>query len=301
MLTVLTNFWIRVMRDKFKDEVKHLRNISWINACLAVTGCTSFGCLYAKTTVVNEGEWSRYKSGYRDFGNEKKRVYSPSPETVDKVGYELPGTAQVWHVGPASLPLWSVLDGDLATCEKVLTECLHSHKSSSWMLLSKKLVKNMTLKEKCQALLEVSIPSSWFEKPAQSDEHLEPFWWADEDNPIKPVDLRFADTSKMFYTLFELLELEKNILVRAYSKSNKNKSVMLGKTVIKNFGEFKVARPENLVGFLAAAILCVVNSKIDGDGQLADIAFFFFEGISEGISNEFGTEVLNYINEVWNL
>lgn len=291
-----------------QDELKQLRIATWLNACFQVAGSTSLGVLFEKTGV-SSGEWSRYKSGYKDGAKQEgveleKRVYSPSESTVKRVGIDLPNTAQVFVHGIGGLPLWAVLDGDLKACEEVLNNCLlkYMNKQIPWMLLSKKVVPDMTLKEKCQALLEGSIPSSWFEKPSEDmPNDLPEYWWADEDNPPKKIDLRFANTSKLYFTLSELLEKDKNIILKAYGKSNKNKSVQLGKTIINHVGEFKIARPQNLIAFLAAAVLCVVNSKTQGDGELADIAFYFFSGLEEAIKNEFGEEVFNYIEEYWNL
>ncbi|WP_374553312.1 hypothetical protein [Aquitalea pelogenes] len=291
-----------------RDELKQLRITTWLNACLEASGCESFGCLYEKTSGVSLSEWSRYKNGYRDSADGadgEKRVYGPSDVTVKNVGRDLPGTAQVFFHGPGALPIWAVLEGDLKKCDEVLNECLLSHKTYAWMVLSKKVVPNMTLKEKCQALLEISIPSSWFEKHTQDvPEDLPEFWWADEDNPPNKIDLRFASSTKireMYSNLSEMIKKDKNIIALAYSKSNRKKSVILGNTIIKHVGEFKVALPQNIVAFLAAAVLCVTNSKLDGDVELADIAFFFFEGLQEAIKNEFGEEILNYINEFWNL
>lgn len=291
-----------------QDELKQLRITTWLNACFQVAGSTSLGVLFEKTGV-SSGEWSRYKSGYKDGAKKEgveleKRVYSPSESTVKRVGIDLPNTAPVFFHGIGGLPLWAVLDGNLEVCNEVLNKCLlaHMNKPMSWMMLSKKVVPNMTLKEKCQALLEGSIPSSWFEKPSDGvPDDFNEFWWADEDNPPKKIDLRFTNTESLYFNLSEIIIIDKNFIAKAYGKSNKNKSVKLGSTIINHVGEFKIARPQNLIAFLAAAVLCVINSKMQGDGELADIAFFFFSGLEEAIKKEFGEDIFNYIEEYWNL
>ena len=280
------------MAEKKPASLKQIRINTWLDACFQVSGCKTLACLHEKTGVLGDvNEWSRYKSGY------KGQEYSPSATTAKLIDQSLPSTAVVFLVGPAGLPLWDVLEGNPSVCQKVLDEELQSHvmKASVWMLLKKKPINAMTLIEKCQALIELCVPSAWFEKPAESDEHLPEFWWADEDNPPKAIDLRFADTSKFYLNLQEVMAKyneQGNILALGYSKSSFRKTI---------FGEFKIASPKNIVALLSAAILCVINSKIEDSIELSFIYEYIFDGINEATKNLFGEEIKFYINETWNL
>lgn len=281
------------MAEKEPPSLKQIRINTWLDACFQVSGCKTLACLHEKSGLdVESNVWTRYKNGY--LGKE----YEPSPMTVNRVDQSLPGTGVVFLVGPACLPLWDVLEGNPSVCQKVLDEELQSHvmKASVWMLLKKKPINAMTLIEKCQALIELCVPSAWFEKPAeQSDEDLPEFWWADEDNPPKAIDLRFADTSKFYMNLQEVMTKYKeqgNILALGYSKSSFRKTI---------FGEFKIASPKNIVALLSAAILCVINSKIEDSIELSFIYEYIFDGINEATKNLFGEEINLYINETWNL
>lgn len=281
------------MAEKEPPSLKQLRINTWLDACFQVSGCKTLACVHEKSGLdVESNVWTRYKNGY--LGKE----YEPSPMTVNRVDQSLPGTGVVFLVGPAGLPLWDVLEGNPSVCQKVLDEELQSHvmKASVWMLLKKKPINAMTLIEKCQALIELCVPSAWFEKPAeQSDEDLPEFWWADEDNPPKAIDLRFADTSKFYLNLQEVMAKYKeqgNILALGYSNSSFRKTI---------FSEFKIASPKNIVALLSAAILCVINSKIEDSIELSFIYEYIFDGTNEATKKLFGEEINLYINETWNL
>lgn len=281
------------MAEKEPPSLKQIRINTWLDACFQVSGCKTLACLHEKSGLdVESNVWTRYKNGY--LGKE----YEPSPMTVNRVDQSLPGTGVVFLVGPAGLPLWDVLEGNPSVCQKVLDKALKEHviRASEWMLLKKKPIDEMTLIEKCQALIELCVPSAWFEKPAeQSDEDLPEFWWADEDNPPKAIDLRFADTSKFYMNLQEVMTKYKeqgNILALGYSKSSFRKTI---------FGEFKIASPKNIVALLSAAILCVIKSKIEDSIELSFIYEYIFDGINEATKNLFGEEINLYINETWNL
>lgn len=281
------------MAEKKPVSLKQLRINTWLDACFQVSGCKTLACLHEKSGLDGEPNvWSRYKNGH------KGQEYEPTPMTVNRVDQSLPGTAVVFLVGPAGLELWDVLEGNPSACKKVLDEELGKHvmKASVWMLLKKKPINAMTLIEKCQALIEISVPSSWFEKPAQhSDEDLPEFWWADEDNPPKAIDLRFADTSKFYLNLQEVMTKYKeqgNILALGYSKSSFRKTI---------FSDFKIASPKTILALLSAAILCVINSKIEDSIELSFIYEYILDGINEATKSMFGEEINYYINDTWNL
>ena len=281
------------MAEKTPPSLKQLRINTWLDACFQVAGCDNPACLHKKSGLdVEPNVWSRYRIGY------KGQEYAPSETTVKLVDQSLPGTGVVFLVGPAGLPLWDVLEGNPSVCQKVIDEELQKHvmKASAWMLLKKKPINAMTLMEKCQALIEISVPSAWFEKPAEhSDEDLPEFWWADEDNPSKAIDLRFADTSKFYLNLKEVMTKYKeqgNILSLGYSKSSFRKTI---------FGDFKIASPKVIIALLAAAVLCVINSKIKDSIELSFLYEYIFDGTNEATKNLFGEEINFYINETWNL
>lgn len=297
------------MAEKEPPSLKQLRINTWLDACFQVSGCKTLACVHEKSGLdVESNVWTRYKNGY--LGKE----YEPSPMTVNRVDQSLPGTGVVFLVGPAGLSLWDVLEGNPSACEKVLHGQLEKHvkKASEWMLLSKKTISEMTLMEKCQALIELCVPSAWFEKPAeQSDEDLPEFWWADEDNPPKAIDLRFADTSKFYMNLQEVMtkyKKQENILALAYSEYFKRKSYKPTRAItskfsghLKLYGEFKIANPKNIMALLAAAVHCVINSKIEDSIELSFLYEYILDGINEATKTLFGEEINFYINETWNL
>lgn len=57
---------------------------------------------------LGEIEWKRYEQG----------ISSVSRITLELVEQALPGTTAVYEEGPFELPLWAVLHGDLAACQK---------------------------------------------------------------------------------------------------------------------------------------------------------------------------------------
>ena len=66
----------------------------------------------------------------------------------------------------------------------------------AWMLVSKKKPADMTLIEKCQALLECSVPSLYWQKLDELPENL-----SDD------LDMRFTDRNLIYYTFSELIQM----------------------------------------------------------------------------------------------
>ncbi|HEC2562643.1 TPA: hypothetical protein R2K44_002407 [Raoultella ornithinolytica] len=306
------------MAEEKPKSLKQIRINTWLDACFQVSGCDIPACLHKKSGLDGEPNvWSRYKKGY------KGKEYEPTPMTVNRVDQSLPGTAAVFLVGPAGLELWDVLEGNPSACEKqidgVLKDFYKSKSVQSWMTIKKK--NDLTLRDKCQALIEISVPSSWFEKPNdfyKSDEDLHTFWWADEDRSIKSTELSFMkkelhdkglSLDDLYLSFEEVFKNKKvNILAQAYgtyksqkSYEPKRDSLKVFKSHAPRYGEFRVANPVYQVALLAAAVQCFVISNTEADSEdLSDLYGYIIDGMLEAWKDRFGSEIVDFINKEFN-
>ena len=265
--------------------VREFRVKAWVSHCLAVADCSTYKDLSDKIAAAlpmvdgkpagpESNVWSRYDSADTE----------PSPETVQQIGHALPGTAITWNKGPAGLPVWGVLNRDLSTCASVVDGLLDDYQlkkagGSAWMLQSKLKVTaaGMTLIQKCQALLEISVPSSYWQK---SGSDL-------PDDKREIVDMAYEPRDKWYYTLPEFLSKDGdgNALAHSFERgSHKFKTTLIKNAAFMVRGEFKILKPEIQIGLLAATALCNFNAdnnvRINDDERvlLKRISIFIMTG-----------------------
>ena len=98
------------------ETVKELRGATWVAFLLEKGEFKSLADMHKVLGVVENVQlWSAYKSGKA----------SPQETTVKLVDRVVPGSASTWFNGLHVLPLWAVLEGDMAVCQRVVVDLLN--------------------------------------------------------------------------------------------------------------------------------------------------------------------------------
>lgn len=109
---------------------------------------------------LGEIEWKRYEQG----------ISSVSRWTLELIERALPGTMAVYEKGPFELPLWSVLNGNLAVCQKYVNDLMPKVKG----------VLTLSFKDKVEQLFEWLIAPAYrqdFATLAQNrNRQFDPIW-----------------------------------------------------------------------------------------------------------------------------
>lgn len=107
------------------ENAKELRGATWVAYLLDKGEFKSLADLHRAVSVVGDVQlWSAYKAGKA----------SPQETTVKLVDKAVPGSASLFLNGPLGLPLWAVLDGDMAVCQRVVSDLLHGYlEPEPWM------------------------------------------------------------------------------------------------------------------------------------------------------------------------
>jgi len=279
-------------------ELEKIRGAKWVDLCLRVASAKATGkdlsseklsqCKMIQFTkaVDSPDLWSKYKLGYAQ----------PEVTTVKAVQFDLPGTAEIWLMGPYGLPLWTVLAGNAKenshVPSKLLDVELHDEvRRPLWSLLARNAFSSMSLLEKVQALLEVSVSPSVWSRPSAVTRSFDE--WEREDAEDESyvgapeIDFRFAPRDKHFLTLQELVQKTPNVFAESYAydshKVRKSKH---------RFGraEKRVFEPKRLLAIIAVVVL------LARDKTNAEIQTYIVNGIRQAVSDHFGRDVAAYIS-----
>jgi hypothetical protein len=124
-------------------------------------------------------EWKRYEQG----------ISSVSRLTLELVERALPGTTAVYEEGPFELPLWAVLNGDLAACQKYVNGLMPKERG----------VLTLSFKDKVEQLFEWLIAPAYrqdFATLAQNrNRQFDPIWLSYVNGKHAHLDEKTDDPS----------------------------------------------------------------------------------------------------------
>jgi hypothetical protein len=279
-------------------ELEKIRGAKWVDLCLRVASAKATGkdlsseklsqCKMIQFTkaVDSPDLWSKYKLGYAQ----------PEVTTVKAVQFDLPGTAEIWLMGPYGLPLWTVLAGNAKenshVPSKLLDAELHDEvRRPLWSLLARQPFSTMPLLEKVQALLEVSVSSGVWSRPGAVNRSFDEWEREDAEDEnyvgVPEIDFRFAPRDKHFLTLQELIQKTPNVFAESYA----NDSHKVRKSKYRfGRGEKRIFEPKRLLAIIAVVVLLARDKKN------AEIQTYIVNGIREAVSDKFGRDVAAYIS-----
>lgn len=264
------------------ETVKELRGATWV-AFLLEKGFKSLAELHRSLDVVNDVQlWSAYKSGKA----------SPQESTVKLVDRVVPGSASIWFNGLHDLPLWAVLEGDMAVCQRVVVDLLNTYvEPEPWMSLARRPVASMGDSERLKALLEVVLPRSLWQLSTSSVRY----------NPNAPHKMELTG----WLSLSELLGRAENpltVLYRQDKLKSKEENILKsfvygivaklgGPQASANKSARNLTNPAYVLAFIALVQICNESR----DKALSPAPDFIKQGIKESVIDTFGSDVSLFI------
>lgn len=269
------------------ETLNELRGSAWVAYLLETGGYKSLAQLHEALEVVGSVQlWSAYKAGKA----------SPQESTVKLVDRSLPGSATLFFNGPLGLPLWSVLDGDIQACQRVVSDLLYSYlEPEPWMSVARRPVPSMSDSDKLKALLEIVLPRSLWQPPDRG--RL-------EFNPNAPHNIELVG----WLSLVELFERAENPLAVQYSadklktgQENIIKSFvypfvskLTGKTVFEEKPKYNLTVPSYVLAFIA----CIQIANESRDKTLMNAPSFLKQGINKAVADTFGSDVATFVENL---
>jgi hypothetical protein len=263
----------------------------------------------ARQVVINEDSFRAYKVG-RD---------KPLPSTVEAVNKVLPGTLATWNFGPDGLPLWGVLDDDLTACHALVDDELANHtERPGWSLLSDKSypIRNMSLLQKAQALLEITLPAKFWSRRYWNGISNPAAWKDDPDEENSSSILRMykhIDRDIYHLTLEEFISNKPNVIAVSYAEGSSRLRVMKqaeqidlvepeeqAKIKLKaSRVRFGMADYRNIISARRVlSLLALVKLLNSGSDVLSkDVADYVLKGIDQAILELFGTPVHEFVGD----
>jgi len=268
------------------ETVNEIRGATWIAYLLEHGGYKSLAELHGALDLVGSVQsWGQYKAGKAN----------PQETTVKLVDKALPGSAALWLYGPAGLPLWAVLEGDMAVCARVVDDLLNAVvEPEPWMTVGRRPVASMGDSERLKALLEVVLPRPLWVSPESSVRY----------NPNAPHKMELVG----WLSLAELLTRSDNPLAAQYRKDklkageeNIIKSFVYG-MVAKLTGNsafidkpvFNLTNPSYVLAFIA--LVQIANES--RDKALMNAPAFLKAGIHEAVADSFGSDVALFVENL---
>lgn len=269
------------------ENAKELRGATWVAYLLDKGEFKSLADLHRAVSVVGDVQlWSAYKAGKA----------SPQETTVKLVDKAVPGSASLFLNGPLGLPLWAVLDGDMAVCQRVVSDLLHGYlEPEPWMSVARRPVASMGDSERLKALLEIVLPRSLWQPP---DRGVVQF------NPNAPHNIELVG----WLSLSELFERDENPLAAQYLKDkfkmgeeNIIKSFvygfvakLTGKTAFTEKTKHNLTIPSYVLAFIA--LIQIANES--RDKTLMNAPAFLKKGIYKAVADTFGYNVSLFIENL---
>ena len=265
------------------ETVNELRGATWIAFLLERGGYKSLAELHEALDLVGSVQsWSQYKAGV-----------SPQESTVRLVDKVVPGSASLFLNGPLGLPLWAVLEGDMAVCQRVVSDLLTGYlEPEPWMSVSRRPVASMGDAERLKALLEIVLPRALWQPESPDSMRF---------NPNAPHKIELVG----WLSLPELLDRAENPLASQYLK---DKLKAAEENIIKNavFGfvskltgktAFADRSKDNLTNqsYVLAFIAMVQIANESRDKTLMNAPAFLKAGIKQAVFDSFGSDVALFV------
>lgn len=269
------------------ENLNHLRGFVWVSFLLDRGGFKSLADMHESLNVVGSVQlWSAYKVGKA----------KPQESTIKLVDRAVPGSGAIWNCGPVGLPLWAVLDGDLAVCRLLVVSLLNSYlEPEPWMSVARMSVASMNDYEIVKALFEIVLPQSlWQPSTAGSVRY----------NPNAPHKMELVG----WLSLNEIFTLDENALAVTYIKDKikeKQKSIIkkfVYEMLLKNKDLNSVpeksicnlVNPEYLIGFLALIQICNQSKN----KNLINMPEFIKVGIEQAMFDFFGSPIADFYKTI---
>ena len=299
--SVRTVWWFPLKSMKYHQEtgkplsVEWMRGEAWIAHCLKIAGVKAVSRLpdvLGNAVAVSEDSFRAYKS-----------AREPAKDmTIELVNRALPGTRATWDSGPDGLPIWPVLWRDIGACKALVDDELANHTDRpDWSLLTDRNnpIRDMSLLERAQALLEATLPSHYWTRRYWDlpKDRWESLVDESDDECKASTDLgrfkrQYRDVS--FLSLDELVRLEPNVLAEAYVEGAKRAKTAMGRF---GFAEYRyITSPRRVLALLALGVL--LNNGSDAFSK--DVAYYIGQGIDQALSEHFGTALQKYVTENFN-
>lgn len=268
------------------ETVNELRGAAWIAFLLERGGYKSLAELHKALDLVESVQsWSQYKAGV-----------SPQESTVRLVDKAVPGSASLFLNGPLGLPLWAVLEGDMAVCQKVVSDLLNAYvEPEPWMSVARRPVASMGDAERLKALLEIVLPKSLWQPDSAGSVRF---------NPNAPHKIELVG----WLSLPELLDRAENPLAIQYLKDKLNageeniiKSAVLGfvskltgKTAFVDRSKDNLTNPSYVLAFIA--LIQIANES--RDKTLMNAPAFIKNGIRQAVADSFGSDIALFVENL---
>lgn len=265
------------------ETVNELRGATWIAFLLERGGYKSLAELHEALDLVGSVQsWSQYKAGV-----------VPQESTVKLVDKAVPGSASLFLNGPLGLPLWAVLEGDMAVCQRVVSDLLNGYlEPEPWMSVARRPVASMGDSERLKALLEIVLPRSLWQPESPDSMRF---------NPNAPHKIELVG----WLSLSELLDRAENPLAVQYLKDklkaaeeNIIKSAVLGfvskltgKTAFIDRSKDNLTNPSYVLAFIA--LVQIANES--RDKALMNAPTFLKLGIKQAVADTFGPDVALFL------
>ena len=268
------------------ETVNEIRGATWIAYLLDKGGYKSLAELHEALDLVGSVQsWGQYKAGKA----------SPQESTVKLADRAVPGSASVFLNGPKGLPLWAVLDGDMAVCQRVVSDLLNGCvEPEPWMSVARRPVASMGDSERLKALLEIVLPQAQWHSPSSSVRY----------NPNEPHRLELVG----WLSLAELFQRAENPLAVLYPKDklkageeNILKSFVFGMVAkMTGQGAFSTQSKNNLTNpsFVLAFIALIQICNESRDKTLSLAPDFLKLGIKQSVNDCFGSEIFLFVENL---
>lgn len=269
------------------ETLNELRGSAWVAYLLETGGYKSLAQLHEALEVVGSVQlWSAYKAGKA----------SPQESTVKLVDRSLPGSATLFFNGPLGLPLWSVLDGDIEACQRVVSSLLDAFlEPKPWMSVARRPVSSMGDSDKLKAILEIVLPQSLWQPNTPDSMRF---------NPNAPHKLELVG----WLSLAELFERTDNPLATQYLKDKLKageesiiKSAVLafvsklsGISAVPDKARHNLTNPSYVLAFIA--LIQIANES--RDKTLMNAPAFLKQGIWHAVVDTFGSDIANFVENL---
>ncbi|WP_241170333.1 hypothetical protein [Serratia marcescens] len=273
------------------ETVNEIRGATWIAYLLDKGGYKSLAEMHEALDLVGSVQsWGQYKAGKA----------SPQESTVKLADRAVPGSASLFLNGPLGLPVWAVLDGDMAVCQRVVSDLLNAYlEPEPWMSVARRSVVSMGDSERLKAVLEIVLPQAQWHSASSSVRY----------NPNEPHKLELVD----WLSLSELLGKDENSLAVSYSndkikagEKNIIKSFVLGMTDMLKSGidvdqraftnkpESNLTNPAYVLAFIALIQICNESR----DKNLMQAPEFIKLGIKDSVIDCFSIPIANFVKKL---
>lgn len=268
------------------DTVNEIRGATWIAYLLDKGGYKSLAEMHEALDLLGSVQsWGQYKAGKA----------SPQESTVKLADRAVPGSASLFLNGPLGLPVWAVLDGDMAVCQRVVSDLLNGYvEPEPWMSVARRPVASMGDSERLKAVLEIVLPQAQWHSASSSVRY----------NPNEPHKLELVG----WLSLSELFQRAENPLAVLYpndrlkaGEENILKSFVYGMVAkMTGQGAFSTQSKNNLTNpsFVLAFIALIQICNESRDKTLSLAPDFLKQGIKQSVNDCFDSEISLFVQKL---